>query len=480
MLELTFDTEHISRGVNVLFKRAVFDTPISVPSDDVQGKVVAWCHSLFQGLSEFVIEGRPYPFALTAPDYLNCPNNNLWIFPSTQWCKSPLSVYDFKKVPLDYAAYDYANGSIYSLDALLLTYGPEVSELQLIRIRRRALSQIRKANADTRFRNRIDRGLSAIRFFLILFIAATGMNPSQVLSLPWSTELDEALTNPHIERQGFRTIKYRANNKVVSFEIGAKFLPSFRRFLELRQFLLQGKTFDLLFFGYMRSNLTNPVATSTGVFTSVYKHLNQLDPSVPKVMPREWRAAKQDHLVRNFDPHTAARSMQHSLRTALKKYSNGSEVVHQQEIGEYLRQVEQVVLGKDEIIEDGEIRSIGICSFPNHPVPIVHQVPVSPDCKGPEGCLFCNQYRVHADETDTRKLLSCRYCVQKTSHLANSQEQFEQVFGAVLNRIDFILNKIRSQNAKLVAKIEQEVDVDGELSAYWATKLEMLMELELI
>jgi hypothetical protein len=36
MLELTFDTEHISRGVNVLFKRAVFDTPISVPSDDVQ------------------------------------------------------------------------------------------------------------------------------------------------------------------------------------------------------------------------------------------------------------------------------------------------------------------------------------------------------------------------------------------------------------------------------------------------------------
>ncbi len=480
VLEAFFNVEYLDRGINILSKNIVFETPTAVPSDDAQGKVIAWCQSLFYGISELVIDQKPYPFAMNVPNYLNWPDNRLWIFPCHQWCKPPGSTYKRKKGPLDLIAYDFENGGVFELKTLESQYKAICNPKRAQRLRTTAIRKIRVANNDFRCRWRIERGILAIKAFLILFIADTGMNPSQAISLPWSNELDDALGNPLIERQGFRSIKYRANNKSVSFEIGAKFMPHFRRFLQLRQYLLNGKQFESLFFGYKPSDLNNPVARFTDIIGNTFDAITRLDPTLPKVMPIEWRAAKQDHMIRNHDPYTAARAMQHSVTTALRKYSNGSESVHQMEIGNFLSHVESVVIENGKEIEHGETRALGVCSSPNHPVPINDKVPVQPDCKGPEGCLFCDQFRVHADDQDTRKLLSCRYCIQKTSHLANSQEQFERVFGVVLNRIDFILGEVKRKDAGMVEKVEREVDIDGDLDPYWVIKLETLMELDLI
>ncbi|HJW25891.1 MAG TPA: hypothetical protein VJ576_13425 [Rhodocyclaceae bacterium] len=476
--------ECLDRGVNLLMKRAIFDTPTPVPSDDAQGKVIAWCQCLFSGISDLVVDEKPYPFAMTVPEYLHWPGNRLWLFPSEQWCKIPDSPFQRRKGGLnDHIAHDYDNGTIYDLDILTAKYGERCTAKQLMARRSYALLQIKAANRHFRSRRRVERALLAVKTFMILFVAATGMNPAQVVALPWSTELDEALDNPLTERQGFRSIKYRANNRTVHFEIGVQFMPHFRRYLELRRYLLDGCEFELLFVGFRGSrpsNITVPLPQTREIFANTYKILRRFDGSLPKVMPRQWRAAKQDHLVRHHDVHTAARLMQHSIRTAVRKYSNGSEMMHQTEMGNFLTQVEKVVLARDDLLEHGETRSIGLCASPNHPSPISGHVPVTPDCKGPEGCLFCGQYRVHADEVDTRKLLSCRYCIRKTSHLASSQEQFDRVFGVVLNRIGFILSEIGHRDATMVARIEREVDVEGELDPYWTIKLETLMELDLV
>jgi hypothetical protein len=251
----------------------------------------------------------------------------------------------------------------------------------------------------------------------------------------------------------------------------------------LRKYLLNGKDYKYLFFGYGpgRSGLaTGPVPLTENVFYGMYLTLTRLTPTLPKVRPMQWRAAKQDYAIRYYDPATAARAMQHSLPTTLKKYSNGSEVTAQIEISSYLRQIENVVLTKDQTFADVEHRSLGVCLSPKHPKGIADQLPVIPDCKSLEGCLFCDKYRVHVDESDIRKLLSARYCVKVTSHLANSPEQFGRLFGYVLQRIDFILNEIKRHDGKMVERIEQEVDIEGELDSFWSTKLEMLMELELV
>lgn len=476
--------EFLDRGVNMLVKRAIFDSPTPVPSDDAQGKVIAWCQCLFNGISELVAEEKPYPFLMAVPEYLNWPNNRLWLFPSEQWCKPPDSPFQRRKGGLnDHITHDYNHGAIYSLEVLIANYGHRCTPLQLSALRNHALLRIRVANGDFRSRTRIERAMLAIKTFMHLFVAGTGMNAAQVIALPWSPELDEALDNPLIDRQGFRSIKYRANNRAVHFEIGVQFMPHFRRYLELRRYLLAGREFELLFFtfrGKQPSNLTVPLPQSREVFANTYKILRRFDGSLPRVMPREWRAAKQDHLIRHHDLHTAARLMQHSVRTALKKYSNGSEVTHQTEMAHFLTQVEKVVLARNEPLEQAETRSLGLCASPNNPNPISSHAPVKPNCKGPEGCLFCEQYRVHADEVDTRKLLSCRYCIRKTSHLATSQEQFDQVFGVVLDRISVILGEIARRDAPMVARIEHEVDGEGELTPYWRIKLETLMELDLV
>lgn len=478
------DIEFLDRGVNLLTKNAIFDTPTPVPSDDAQGKVVAWCQSLFYGISELVTGEKPYPFAIAVPEYLHWPDNHLWLFPSEQWCKPPDTPFERRKGGLnDHIAHDYDNGAIYSLEALITKCGARCTLKQLMARRSYALRRIAVANRDSRSRTRIERAMLAIKAFMILFVAGTGMNAAQVISLPWSLELDGAMDNPLTERQGFRSIKYRANNRLVHFEIGVQFVPHLRRYLKLRRYLLAGREYELLFFGFRGARpsiLTDPLPHAREVFTNTYKILRRFDATLPRVMPREWRAAKQDHVIRHHDPHTAARLMQHSVKTALTKYSNGSEVAHQIEIGNFLSHVEKVVLAKGENLEHAETRSIGLCAEPNHPNPISGHVPVKPDCKGPEGCLFCDQYRVHADEVDTRKLLSCRYCVRKTSHLASSQEQFAQVFGVVLDRIGFILGEIGRRDAPMVTRIEREVDVEGELDPYWTIKLETLMELDLV
>jgi hypothetical protein len=110
-------------------------------------------------------------------------------------------------------------------------------------------------------------------------------------------------------------------------------------------------------------------------------------------------------------------------------------------------------------------------------VPIAQAVPIVPGCKSAEGCLYCDKYRVHADETDIRKLLSCRYCLRTTSNRAASLEDYDRTFGAVLRRIDFLLDELKKRDADLVARLENAVDVGGELDVFWSSKLEQLLEL---
>ena len=63
----------------------------------------------------------------------------------------------------------------------------------------------------------------------------------------------------------------------------------------------------------------------------LFGQLRMIDPQLPKVTPRQWRAAKSDWLIRNKDPATAALLLQNSERTTLRAYAAGSESTHMQE-----------------------------------------------------------------------------------------------------------------------------------------------------
>jgi hypothetical protein len=314
----------------------------------------------------------------------------------------------------------------------------------------------------------------------MIFIAVTSANSTPAAETPWSEELEAAVMKPSNERQRFRTIKYRAKGAKVEFEIGNAYMPELRRYLQLRKHLLKGNPCDRLFFTYgpyepgkkIRPFL--PTALRQGLFT-LLRHLSH---SLRIVTPRQWRTAKNDYFMRNHDPALAANALQHSLNTALTNYSQGTESAHQTEMGAYFAKMEQrmraVLENGDGTLED---RAAGHCSSPLHPKPIILDPPVQPDCKRGEGCLFCDKYRVHADDTDARKLLSARHVIRITSQYSASMEERDQVFGAILGMIDYYLGLISKRNAEMVARVESEVDVEGELDRYWQAKLDILTEL---
>lgn len=150
-----------------------------------------------------------------------------------------------------------------------------------------------------------------------------------------------------------------------------------------------------------------------------------------------------------------------------------------EEMSSFFNQVSESVVSQGVVIANGVERAVGICGEYGNPHSLESNTPVPTDCRSAEGCLFCDKFRVHADERDTRKLLSCRYCLQQTSHFAASEEQFQSLFGVIFDRIGLLLAEIERRVPGLVSRLQREIE-EGELDPYWAAKLELLINLELI
>ena len=402
-----------------------------------------------------------------------CANEFSCIFPTHKWCLPPHQVGNRNKLGKPYWAYNYVDGRLATIQELLPHFGD--NNANTCNAVLRAKSCITAGNADLHNHSRQDRAVAAHTAFVLLFIANTAMNLAQVLELPWDGDYEVG-----IERQGFRVIKGRAGNRVVYFEITAAFLPTLKRYLQLRNYLLNGAACDRLFFSMGPNQVGPPSKMKDYAIDNLFGILRMIDPRLPKINPREWRAAKSDWLIRHSDPATAALVLQNSESTVLRAYAAGSETIHVQEMSNFFERVADLVMNKGQTIVRGVELAVGACSSFGAPHPVEGNVPVAPDCRGPEGCLFCDKFRVHADERDTRKLLSCRYCIQQTSHLAASEEHFQRLFGPILDRIQQILDEVNRRVAGMVERVRLEIEEEGELDPYWAGKLEMLMELELV
>jgi hypothetical protein len=463
--------DDLHRGINLLRGDMQAKEPTHPPCEADQAKVLALCGALFEGFTELVLEGRLYPFQLMMPKYLNWPGNGLWILPTHKWCLAPHQVTNRQKLGKPHWAYDYINGHLATVKELLPHYGPANARCTLLR----AQSAIAAANADLQNRSRRERAMVAHNAFVLMFIANTAMNLAQVLELSWRGDYEIG-----VERQGFRAIKARAGNKVIHFEITTAFLPKLKRYLALRNYLLNGAACERLFFSLGRRLIGPFSKMREHVLDNFFTILRLIDPQLPKVAPRQWRAAKSDWLIRNRDPATAALVLQNSERTIVKAYAAGSESTHLQELSDFFARVGDLVVNKGQAIVSGIDLAVGACASFGKPSQVESKVPIIPDCRHPEGCLFCDKFRVHADERDARKLLSCRYCIQQTSHLAASEEQFQRLFNPILDRIQAILDEVDRREAGIIERIRREVEDEGELDPYWAGKLEMLMNLELV
>jgi hypothetical protein len=453
------DLDTFARGLTLLVKDSRSCQVTVPPSEEAQSKVLALCGALFNGITTFVLGGLPYPHLLSMPQYLDWGSAGLWLFPAERMFSSPDEAPDLSS--RNGGAFDYMTGALLTHEELRLR-GPVADH------RRRSIEsahhRIGEANSNRRHIYRLRLAEIAHGAFFLMFLAQTGMNLAQAKTLRWADDYAVGA-----ERQHFRAIKARAGGRQVVFEIPTEFLNSFKRFLALRQFLCAESSSDWLF----------PHRPDKMIF-GAYRQLRRIDPQLPQIAARQWRAAKSDWLLRHTDVSTTALVLQNSERTVLKAYAGGTESGHLEEMTSFLAQVSAAVVPADDVLERSSPCAIGSCTEQGNPVAIQPLVPATPDCRKTEGCLFCDKFRVHADERDTRKLLSCRYCIEQTSHLFQSEEQYQTTAGPVLARIEQLVAEIGKRDPAMVTNVSREVLDEGELDPYWASTMQMFMELGVV
>lgn len=427
------------------------------PQDEAnQGYVLAWCLALFDGFADLVLNEKPYPYQLSVPKMTGWDVNFLWIFPATKMAMPPHVLRQRESLRHGFWVYDYSNGKLFQLDEIAEKYPHKNDATKQIKKSQQAL---KNANEDMRHYKRHRAASIASQAFLQLFYANTGQNQSGVESMVWSDNYDVTPS-----RQGFRVIKHRGHKGQVLFEIESTFLDAFKKYLKLRQWILNGQKNNLLFF-------------STGIYFNTY--LKSLDPAIPKFGSRQWRANKSEFINENADLATAAVALDHSVEVHKKSYSEGTEGQATEQLSQFF---DGVFKSASQINASAKDNSLGQCKDYGHPNQLDSESAMIPDCHQAEGCLFCKHYYLHVDEKDIRKLASCRYVINATEHLSASPKHHAKVFTPVITRIDGLLETMRQRGeneAKLVDRVIEEVQEEEELSAYWENELKMLIDLGL-
>jgi hypothetical protein len=477
----------LGRRLRPIDKGQRYSTPTEVPDEDSVSRVLGLASTIFNELSTLVLEFRPFPHPIPIPHYLNFANNILWYFPGM---KPFLTAKDRQlaangKSPRKCRPLDFENGRIFEVEEIVHHYprlNPKADGTQSLdwptasKSVRAAHQKLTLANTYQINVHRLEAAMKAHNAFLILFAADTGMNAAVLNDCPYSDEYMIGEGRPN-----FRTIKFRAA-KEVTFELSTAFLPHFKRFLQLRAYLLQGRNFDNLFFtfGYDLGPSREPRKMGLKLLYRAYDLLERIDPSLKFVLTRQWRINSADFYIRAGDTHTAAAIVQNSERTLQAHYAQGSAATSALELTNFFAKVKaQISETATETFASGKLAG---CREPGVPEASDKDAKVNPDCRRLGGCLFCDKFIIHADETDLRKLLSCKYLINACRHLSQNDESFQLYFGESLSRIDLILTEIKSISGELndlAKQVEFEVNEDQLLDFHYQNKLDQMISLGL-
>ena len=140
-------------------------------------------------------------------------------------------------------------------------------------------------------------------------------------------------------RQGFRTIKHRAGSAYVEFHITNHFLPYFRQYIKLREWILQGVKAPLFF---TLDKKQKPKKMDDSLAFKLRLKLEKFDIKIPTA--REWRAYKSDWLIRTTDIATASLLLQNSEETIVRHYAAGSKIRADEEMTTFLKKLHEKVV----------------------------------------------------------------------------------------------------------------------------------------
>jgi len=444
---------------------------------------VALNQCLFDGLCDLVLEKRAFPYKLDLPGFLGWAENHLWLFPTSIWRLPPHLRADGIRAKMGSNAswpYDYENGRLATVDEIEHRYSGRFRWERRKSARgsiRKATAQLDEANNNAQNTWRVTLAMVAQRSFLFLFYCNTGSNEQVVRTLETNGAIDATVQN-----QKFRALKWRAGGKIVTLVVPATFMPRLRRFMELRQYLLQDRKTPYLFFSLGNRNNTPPAQIGNCELDPHYKRLLiDIDPQLPRMGPRTLRASVDDYYLRLHDSVVAAAVMGHTVETEQKNYAHGSANDHHQEMTLFMTSVsesarrQRVIPLTDVTPEAPPLEQGGRCDSFGHPEALAANAPIQPDCKDSQGCLFCTHRVLVAGDDDARKVASAAYVMEQLI----LGPKHEDALRPSIIKCDEDLEKIASfPNCRaMVEKVRKDVYENENLTPFWADKYQLFLEL---
>ncbi|WP_205884076.1 hypothetical protein [Pseudomonas hunanensis] len=458
------DASHVTHGVSTI-KSGGTRRP-EPPREDHVRAYIRVCIDLANSYSDFVLNKRPFPFSF------KCDGQDVVVFPSMVGVVTRYT--SERNIP---NVYNAGEVRLCSVEELQAKTGDFKSRAE--RALKDAQSRIDQHNADSRSEQRLRAASMAASAYAFLFMLITGAGPSEFRRF----EHMEAL---EVERSAVKkelsSVKLRAAGKVTLYSIGrGPGLHLLRKYLKLREWILDGTTYKYLFFnmekqGAYRDSVSQLKEEFTATFIERLKGV-YLPQSLQSVGPSKARKLKSLVLHElKVKAKNIADLLNHDESMNLKGYAETTIDRYERDFEAYwksIRKARERIRLTPKKHESATI--VGHCDSKDNPSKIEEAVPIPPNCSSQFGCLYCVHYVCHADEEDVHKLLSLQFVVNSIRELTVDLNHADKLFKDLSVRVDFILNQISliSEEMKvLVDSVRRRVYALGQLTPFWERRLQ--------
>ena len=325
--------------------------------------------------------------------------------------------------------------------------------------------------------SRLSIAFHACHAYFMHFLFLTGENDSTASAILFNSNYE--IQNLEVN---FKSIKWRANGKTVSYDIQSEFIDDFKRFLRLREYLIgyYKNAPKSLFLTRYKNKLSSP--STSGDYSCKIRNnfIKIFDKNRFNAPSKNIRVTKSLWIRQNYGGAVSSYILQHSKRTSDSNYTASNFEKSSEEFSDYFSELSKQMITTSEIKNKTPAGNCIEPGLPEIPSKTIVLEGGSLNCGEPNSCLFCKKFRVHADETDIRKLFSIKYLISQSELLANSTEHFNRIYKSTIERIDWLINQISeidTDNINLIDTVRSEVFEHEQLSDYWYRKLELLEEL---
>jgi hypothetical protein len=431
--------------------------------------------SLALGLTTSLLKGDKLPILLEMPGY------QTYLFPYanhriTPYCHRPTDAYNHVKGRLVTSEEYYAKR-------------PLKFKWELNDNLRKSSSYLAEANNNMRAKCRRAFASTAMQSFQMIFMMITGSYVSEMSKI----DFDDAFeTTKSLTNKSYRVVKFRANGRIIQYELAHGAVALFNNYLKLREWVLEGKKFDKLFFG-LKVKSWEPCYVCSSAIRSFQRNkiIGIFMPADFKMLTsRQFRKTKSLFLHEQPEvaKETVAQVLGHSVKTNEVHYMEVSPEKAQSEFSHFWDAVHEAarhISFDANVANKGHISTAsGHCVEYNEPEPAIDSPPIQPDCRTQYGCLFCMHYICHAnDEDDVHKLFSLLYIITGVLNATTDISKARELFLMLSSRVRQILIQIKMKSDignENVDVYRDRVFKHGELTPYWENRLQRYESLGII